>query len=398
VAAMNSRERLLTVLRYQEPDHVPLVFNPFGFVPPPHLAWSNQFEEAQAWLSIGADAWLDVAPPIRYHPDVTTREWLETIPGERWPVMIKEYHTPAGVLRQEVYRTEDWVTEEWPQHKAGDEELRLLDDYSVARYRRAPIQDEQDVERLKYLFHPLSDEAIAEFREGAYAVARRAEELGVMVTGMGINGGDAACWLCGAQGMIDLALEQPELFDALLDVIYERDRHAIEIMLDTPVDFILMRGYYQGTTFWSPRLFRRFFLPRIKRLVDIVHQAGRLFGYTMSVGVMPLLDAFVEMGVDANYLLDPIEGGGGQRIDLHKVKATWNGKVAVIGGINEPITLERGTREEIRQEVFDAVRILGPGGGLCLSPAEAIQPLTTWESIEILMEAWREVRDYPIRI
>jgi hypothetical protein len=217
----------LAALRYEEPDHVPLVFNPFGFTPPAHLAWSDQFEEAQAWLSIEADAWLDVAPPLRFHPEVRVREWQETIPGERWPVMIKQYDTPAGVLHQEVFRTDDWVTEEWPQHKGDADFVRLLDDYNVARYRRAPIQTEEDLEKLKYLFHPLSDEAIAEFREEAAAVARQADEIGVMLTGMGINGADAATWLCGAQGQVMLALDKPELFEALLDIIYERDRQMI---------------------------------------------------------------------------------------------------------------------------------------------------------------------------
>ena len=40
---------MLAVLRYQEPDYVPLLFKPFGFQPPPPLAWSNQVEQAQSW-------------------------------------------------------------------------------------------------------------------------------------------------------------------------------------------------------------------------------------------------------------------------------------------------------------------------------------------------------------
>ncbi|GAG29960.1 unnamed protein product, partial [marine sediment metagenome] len=61
-----------------------------------------------------------------------------------------------------------------------------------------------------------------------------------------------------------------------------------------------------------------------------------------------------------------------------------------------PITLGRGTREQIRQEVFDAVQILGPGGGLALTPAEAIYASTPWASVEAVIDAWKEVRDYPI--
>ena len=108
---------------------------------------------------------------------------------------------------------------------------------------------------------------------------------------------------------------------------------------------------------------------------------------------MPLLDSFLEAGYDVHHLMDPIAGGG--PVDLRAVKSRFDGKIAIIGGLNEHITLERGTRQEIRQEVFDAVEMLGAGGGLALSPAEGIFASTPWESIEILIEAWKEVRDYP---
>jgi len=126
----------------------------------------------------------------------------------------------------------------------------------------------------------------------------------------------------------------------------------------------------------------------------MVHQADRFMGYTMSVGLMPLLDTFVEVGYDVHNLLDPIPQG--VRVDLSLVKAKLNKRIAVIGGLNAPITLERGTREEIRSEVFDAVRLLGPGGGLALTPAEAIFASTPWENIQHLIAAWKEVREYPI--
>ena len=109
---------------------------------------------------------------------------------------------------------------------------------------------------------------------------------------------------------------------------------------------------------------------------------------------MPLLDQLVGIGYDLHYLLDPLPDGS--PIDLHAIKARMDGKIAVAGGLNSPITLERGTRDQIRQEVHDAVQALGAGGGLALTPAEAIFSTTPWASIETVMEAWREVRDYPL--
>lgn len=390
---LSSRERMMAVLRHQEPDYVPLLFSTFGFEPPAHLRWSNPVEEAQSWLSIGIDAWLGVYPSaMMFHPDVKVTEWKEKKPGERWPCMVKVYETPAGALRQEVFETDDWMTDDWPSHASAS--VNLLDDYNGPRYRRPLIETEEDLAKLKYLFHPPTDEAILGLREEIAGVASEAARLGVLLMGGAATGSDTIHWLLGAEATVLMAMDRPVLFDALMDIVHQYDRRNTEILLDAPVDLLMRRGYYEGTDFWSPGLYRRFFLPRIQDLADVIHQADRLMAYTMSSGCMPLLDLFVEAGYDAHYLLDPIPDGA--RIDLGKVKSAFENKIAVIGGLNAPITLDRGTPEAIRQEVFDAVRALGPGGGLALTPAESIYATTSWESIETLIAAWKEVREYPL--
>jgi uroporphyrinogen-III decarboxylase len=271
----------------------------------------------------------------------------------------------------------------------------LFDDFNVARSRKYLIETEEDLDKLKYLLYPLPDEEIHGFREATAQVARAAEELGVLLEGQGSSGTDAVTWLCGVDGMVFMALDQPEMFDALLDVVHEWDKRNVEILLDTPVDLVNRRGWYEGTAFWSPDLFRRFFQPRIKELADMVHQADRLMGYILSTGFMPLLDVFVEIGYDAHFYIDPVMGGVG--VDLSKVKSTFANKIAVIGGLNSPVTLESGSRDAIRQEVFKAVEILGAGGGLVLTPVDCISASTPWQNIEILIDAWKEVRDCPVQ-
>lgn len=389
---LSSRERMLAALRCQQPDHVPLIFNVFGFQPPAHLAWTNQIEQAQRWLSLGVDATLQVSVPHRFHPQVEVREWQEHTPGERWPLMVKEYHTPAGVLRQEVYRTGDWISSEWPAHSSLEEGIELFDDYNVPRSHKFLIETEQDVEKLRYLLHPLSDEEIAHFHDAADALGRCAAELGILLEGNESKGTDALTWLCGVDGMLFMAVDRPELLAALLDVIQEWDQRNLEILLDARVDLVNRRGWYEGTAFWSPALYRRFFQPRFKRLVDQVHQAGRLMAYKLTTGFMPLLEILVEIGYDAHYYIDPVMGGVG--VDLRKVKSTFGERIAVIGGVNSPVTLERGSREEIRRAVFDAIELLGANGGLVLTPVDCISASTPWEKVQFLIEAWQEAREY----
>jgi uroporphyrinogen-III decarboxylase len=385
----SSRDRLLAVLRRERPDHIPLLFNTFGFRPPFDVLWDSQADEARFWLSHGVDDWLTVHVEQAFQPDVRVRRWEERIQGERWPLMVAEYETPAGPLRQEVWRTDDWTSPDWPGHKDGEPHVALLDDYNPPRSRRFAVETEADVERARYLFAEPSADASARFREQAARLASQARELDVLLVGWGPGGGDLAVWLCGVTGMLLMAKERPAVFEALMEVIHAWDRRQTELLLDAGVDMVIRRGYYEGATFWSPALFRRFFAPRIRELADLAHGAGRFLGYIMSVGYDPLLPDLAAIGYDAHYLLDPIWQG--RHADLSRVREFFGGKTAVIGGLNEPVTLEFGSREDIRREVFRAVEQLGPDG-LALTPAEGIMASTPWSAIETLIEAWREVR------
>jgi uroporphyrinogen-III decarboxylase len=391
MAIMSSRERMLAVLRREAPDHLPLFFNAFGFRPPAHLSWRNDIEQARAWLSVGVDAWLWTGPPLRFRDSITVRESTETPAGERWPVMVKVYDTPAGPFRQEVFRSEDWVSDAWPGHADG-RGVSLFDDYNAVRNRRPPVIEEADVERLKHLLQPLDGADLAAYRDEVTALSAHARELGVLLVGQGSNGVDAAIQLCGANSVLQMAIDQPVLFEALLDTIDAWDRRNVEVLLDTSVDLIMRRGYYEGASFWSPDLWRRHFAPRLRALTEMVHAGGRYMGYTMSVGLAPLLEDLAAVGYDMHHLLDPLPNG--RHLDLEGVKATLGRTASISGGINAPITLECGSGSEIRQEVRDAACVLGRGGGFALTAAEGIFSTTPWESIEHVLAAWREVREY----
>ena len=194
-------------------------------------------------------------------------------------------------------------------------------------------------------------------------------------------------WMCGVDNMLMMAIDQPDLFAALLDIIHAWDKRVTEILLDTPVDIVVRRGWYEGTAFWSPKLFKKFFLPRFRELADMVHAGGRLMGFKNSTGFMPLLDLYLQVGYDVHYFIDPVMGGTG--VDLRKVKIAFDGKIAIIGGMNSSVTLERGTRNEVRQAVFDAIDLLGPQG-LVVCPVDCVDASTPWSSIEWVIEAWKE--------
>ena len=385
---MHPRERLLRTIACEQADRVPLHFHLFGFRPPPHLAWKDEFERVKRWHSLGVDEFLGAKAPTVQHPEVTSRSWQEAPTADMpYTVLHKEYTTPAGTITQAVRWADFNEDNGWHRQP---KEVQIMDDFNVSRAVKHPVTGLEDLPVLRHLLGDLDEERLPDLGQRVARLKEFAEEEGSVVVGVGPHGTDAAIWLCGVEGAIMAAVDRPDFFAELLDVIHYLDKRKTEALLDAGVDMIQRRGWYDTTRFWSPALYRRFIKPRLAELADMTHQAGAKFAYTMSCGVTPLLDDIVDVGIDLLEHIDPVQGGD----DLATVKAALDGKVAVLGGINSAVTLGSGTKEEIRAAVNHAMEVMAPGGGFILSPVDCLFPDTPWSSVETVIDAWREVCEY----
>ena len=411
---MNSRERLLAAINCQEPDHVPLLCWCFGFTAPKHLRWvqdgrevehwytmrlehihtlpepwdvEQDFRRVKVWLSLGLDDVLEVSAPWGMHPEVTFRDWIEPpTAGEPYPLLCREYRTPAGPLRHIVRRTGEGTAPGWVVQPGT---LPLIEDYNIPRGVKHAVVDEGDLAKIRYLLQGPDEKQRAAYRERMALVSRFAAEQGVLVQGWSAFGMDGVIWLTGVERAIFAAMTEPEFFQELVDAVWAWDRARTEVMLDVGgVDMVVQRGWYSSIEFWSPRLFRQFVLPHLKDLAALTHQAGIKFAYTMTMGVLPLANELLQAGIDLLYYVDPVQ----DRADMVEVKRAIAGRMAIAGGINSGVTLASGSPDEIRQAVRAAVAALAPGGGFILAPVDALFPDTPWASVEAMIEAWKQVR------
>jgi len=109
---------------------------------------------------------------------------------------------------------------------------------------------------------------------------------------------------------------------------------------------------------------------------------------------MPLLDVFLELGIDLLINVDPVQG----KADLSRLKREAGERICFWGGVNSAITLGRGNRDEIRDAVTFAISTLAPGGGFILSAVDVLFEDTPWSNVLRMIERWREIGTYPIRI
>jgi uroporphyrinogen-III decarboxylase len=180
--------------------------------------------------------------------------------------------------------------------------------------------------------------------------------------------------------------------EELLDRFMQWEQVRLDILLDAGVDVITYRAWYESTDFWGVQSWRRFIKPRLKEIVDQVHQAGAKFSYILTTGLKARANDLAEVGIDTLWGVDPVQD---LTADLPYLKRQIGDSVCLLGGVNSTVTLVNGTEEEIRREVRYACETLGPGGGFILAPIDNIYDYTPRRNIEVLVDEWRKMREYP---
>jgi len=302
--------------------------------------------------------------------------------------------------------------------------LPLYDDLLTSRSVKFLITQPSDLAGFQYLLPAPTDEDIAAYREMAARHRQYARDKGLLFTagwgslngrpggpesqpGLvgcdgGVMGGDAVLWLCGQDALL-WTYDQPGFLQEFLHQIGVWNRRRMEVVLDTGVDMIVKRGWYENAPFYSPPLFRKFMVPELREEATMAHQAGAKLAYETTSGLVPFLDAIVEAGVDLIEGVDPAPSG---QNDLEVLARHSAGRIALSGGVSYPLHLEAGTPAKVRQAVAQAIGTFGPYGGFILAvvggPAvrpgdPSYRPDGQQQEIQrhnryALIEAWRELR------
>ncbi|NUQ62792.1 MAG: hypothetical protein HUU20_09900 [Pirellulales bacterium] len=412
---MNSKERILAALDGQPADHVPLTTWCFGFPAPEHLRWEtggkpvdhwyskrlehihtlpqpweleDEFQRAEAWLSLGIDDVLEVSVPWSQDPAVT---WKDSVvqPGgaggdDKHPVLVRRYETPSGSLRHAVKKTENEGAG-WP---IQPDWVPLVEDYNVPRGIEHAVSSPDDVPVIKHLFAPPDDNQRRWFADRMAKMKAFADSRGLFVQAWTAFGMDAAVWFTGAENAVLMAMDAPGAFQRLLDIIFETDFARTELAAATPgVDMVCQRGWYSSTDFWSPELFDALVFPRLKQLTALAHRHGKKFAYVMTTGVARLGPRLADAGVDLLYFADPIQ----DRLSLEKARELLAGRMTLAGGTSA-LSLASGDPRRIRDEVRRAIEVLGPTHRFILQPVDALFPDTPWAGVTSMIEAWKEFR------
>ena len=180
----------------------------------------------------------------------------------------------------------------------------------------------------------------------------------------------------------EIALENlPRLYAAV------GDRASVIFMSGT--DF----GQQTGT-FISRKAYRQLYQPFQRQLNDWVHGHTPWKTFIHSCGsIKALIPDMIEAGFD---IMNPVQTSA-RDMDPQALKAEF-GKEIVFwgGGVDTQRTLPFGTPDEVRAEVKERLRILGPGGGFVFNSIHNVQASVPVENLLALYETVRNEGCYPL--
>ena len=187
-------------------------------------------------------------------------------------------------------------------------------------------------------------------------------------------------------GSMDLILH-PEIVHFCLDQLFDLcTENTLRIYEQIPgqvmITYVAEDLGSQEGLMYSPEQIREFLLPRMKRMMDLAHEAGAYVFHHSDGAVREILPDLIEAGID---VLNPIQWRC-KGMEREGLKRDFGDQVIFHGGVDNQYTLAFGSVEEVRQEVMDNLRILGEGGGYILAPCHNIQAVSPPENIVAMYE------------
>ncbi len=341
---MNSYERVMTSLKFQEPDRVPV-----------------------AEFLIDKRVYTALMPEAREQYDFDVKFGLDVIAARAWYRIVSE---TGGTYTDEwgiVYtRNKEMVAH--PVRPAYED---------TAFLKNFTVPDPDMPERLAGLPKMVANHR----KERAVAYGLRAMFLW-------------AANLVGLDNLLVYMLTEPDFVHDLLETILRAQIRLAVNAVRAGADIIIETDDYafNNGPLMSPELFDLFITPRLARFAEAVHREGGFFLKHTDGNIMKIMDSFVAAGIDGIQSLDPIAG-----MDMAEMKAKYGKKISLWGNIDCGNLLADGTVDDVKKAVRECILAGAAGGGFVLMSSNSIPYSAKPENYLAIIQGAKEFGTYPLR-
>lgn len=192
-----------------------------------------------------------------------------------------------------------------------------------------------------------------------------------------------ASFLIGTETLVRLMLKQPEAVHRLCELAYESALAYAKAILSTGCTLSLTDAMCSATVI-SPRQFKEFGFPYLKRLVDFLHSQGKAVTLHICGKTHPIWEAMADTGADCLSL--------DNAADLAEAKIKVGHRVRLMGNVPPSEIMLQGTPAQVRQAVRECVRkAYDNPKGLIVASGCSLPVETPWANIDAMMGAVREI-------
>jgi uroporphyrinogen decarboxylase len=191
----------------------------------------------------------------------------------------------------------------------------------------------------------------------------------------------------------------PDGMNTLLDIVTEDKIRYWDAVIDWIVKTgnedriqVFSEGDDLGTqtsTVLDPEVLRTVFIPRLKKIFLHIKKrmsAAKIFLHSCG-SIRNLIPDLIDAGVD---ILNPVQFTA-KDMELKSLKRDFGKDITFWGGgVDTQSTLNRGTPQQIRDEVHRIIDIMAPGGGFVFTPVHNIQEDVSPENFWAMWDALHE--------
>ena len=202
-----------------------------------------------------------------------------------------------------------------------------------------------------------------------------------------------AAYLMGIDSILMNFLAEPEMVEITMDKVLQCNMAIVRRAIRAGAEVIILGDDYASNhgPMMSPAVFEHFILPRLKKMIAMIHEEGALCIKHTDGNIDSLLEMIISAEPDGLNPIEPVAG-----MELAKLKEQVGDKVCLVGNIDCAHLLPHGTPDQVREAVRQAICDAGIGGGYIVASSNSIHSSCSPQNLVAMVGAVKEFGRYPL--
>ena len=367
---MNSKERLLAVLKGEKSDRIPWAPLIDGYFLSFLKEKNIEMNTVEALRYIGADilerhvtTYTDImmmgsSDMIYVNPkdaivqkNIKITLHFDKKNGE----IFNTYETPIGIIKEKYVFTKASPWLPFPvEHK-----IKRKEDLKIYKYLLENITPKPNFENFQKEVDYIGNDGLASASGPSTPIMRLLQiEMGIETFYYYLN-------------------DYPKEIEEILDIMHERNKKIYHIIIKSPAE-VIIDYENSSTTLFSPQIFDRYCLNQINGYANIVKQSGKIFLMHMCGKLDKIMNLLSQGKQDGIIDVSPAPTGD---LNIAEALKSWGKTKVVMGGIDATAFTQLSI-DGIKKYVRDLLGQIGPANNFILGSGDATPYGTPLESLK----------------